>query len=113
MTNSNYPRDSHPGVALVCRRVNYYRVMAGLGVTELAEMSGMTPPTVSRICVGSRSMSLGAAFTLAEALKVPFRNFLEPLAEEEVEEMQEADKKLRRRQTKKASDAAAAARRLK
>ena len=59
-------------------RLRELRLKKGLTVTELAELSGMTQPTISRLETGGRSPSWETVIRLAEALGVPTDSFRPP-----------------------------------
>jgi len=63
----------HPGVTLRIRREN-----AGLTQARLADMAGLAAANISAIENGRRSMGLIVAKKLAEALKRPVSEFIEP-----------------------------------
>jgi DNA-binding XRE family transcriptional regulator len=63
----------HPGVTLRIRREN-----AGLTQAQLAGMTGLAVSNISAYENGRRSMGLAVAKRLAEALKRPVSEFIEP-----------------------------------
>ncbi|MCE5257128.1 MAG: helix-turn-helix transcriptional regulator [Spirochaetaceae bacterium] len=75
--NSKWYRDVknswHPGVTLRIRREN-----AGLTQAQLAAMTDLATSNISAYENGHRSMGLAVAKRLAEALKRPVSEFVEP-----------------------------------
>ena len=75
--NSKWYRDVksswHPGITLRIRREN-----AGYTQVQLANMTGLAAANISSIENGRRSMGLIVAKKLAEALKRPISEFVEP-----------------------------------
>jgi DNA-binding XRE family transcriptional regulator len=63
----------HPGVTLRIRREN-----AGLTQAQLADMTGIAIANISAYENGRRTMGLSVAKRLAEALKRPVSEFVEP-----------------------------------
>lgn len=63
----------HPGITLRIRREN-----AGYTQAQLADMAGLAAANISAIENGRRSMGLIVAKKLAEALKRPVSEFIEP-----------------------------------
>ena len=63
----------HPGITLRIRREN-----AGYTQAQLADLTGLAAANISAIENGRRSMGLNVAKKLAEALRRPVSEFIEP-----------------------------------
>ena len=60
-------------------KIAYYRKLRGLTQEELAERVGLTPAFIGHLEAPNvmKALSLDTLFDIAEALDIPFSNFLE------------------------------------
>ncbi len=72
------PRNDAVGVeqARIGRRIEEFRLRAGLSQVQLAKEAGMSLDGVSRILLGRRAPHLESLLALSKALKVDYRELL-------------------------------------
>jgi transcriptional regulator with XRE-family HTH domain len=66
-----------PQLADVGGRIRKVREAGGLKLNELALLSGLSAPALSRIETGQRDLRLSSLFRIAAALRVPLADLIE------------------------------------
>ena len=76
------PDTEHSALALVGGRIRKARETSGINLHELARLSGISAPALSRIETGKRDLRITSLYRIAAALRIQARDFLdEPPAE--------------------------------
>lgn len=70
--------NDQPMLAEVGRNIRAARLAARLNLHQLALLSGISAPALSRIETGKRDLRITSLFRIASALRVKPRNLIEP-----------------------------------